>query len=66
MRRSKMKIEKNPAPVPETMPEEPALLERASAPTLRDLREWAKDLLKTIEAKTESTSPDDGLPQRED
>jgi hypothetical protein len=61
-----MKIEKNPAPVPETTPEEKALLERASAPTLRDLREWAKDLLKTIEAETDLSSPDDWFPHRKD
>jgi hypothetical protein len=64
-----MKIEKNPAPVPEATPpseEDIALLERASAPTVRDLREWAKDLLRAIEAEMELTSPGDGLQRQED
>jgi hypothetical protein len=64
-----MKIEQNPAPVPEATPlseEDKAVLERASAPTVRDLREWAKDLLRTIEAEMELTSPDDGLRRQED
>ncbi|HEX5082596.1 MAG TPA: hypothetical protein VFY40_11160 [Blastocatellia bacterium] len=64
-----MKIEKNPAPVHEATPpseEGKTLLERASAPTVRDLREWAKDLLRTIEAEMELTSPDDGLQRQGD
>jgi hypothetical protein len=60
-----MKIEENPALVTDAPPEE-ELLKRASAPTVRDLRAWAKDLLKTIETETELTSPNDRLPHRED
>jgi hypothetical protein len=52
-----------PAPTSKAAPDEEALLERASAPTLRDLREAHKDLLATIETETDSSSPDDGLPQ---
>jgi hypothetical protein len=55
-----------PAPTRKAAPEEEALLERASAPTLRDLREASKDLLATIEAETAPSSPDDGLPRQED
>ena len=55
-----------PAPTLKATPEEEALLERASATTLRDLREAPKDLLATIEAETDPSSPDDGLPQQED
>jgi hypothetical protein len=55
-----------PAPTRKATPEEEALSERASAPTLRDLREALKDLLATIEAETAPSSPDDGLPQQED
>jgi hypothetical protein len=55
-----------PAPTRKATPEEEALLERASAPTLRDLREATKDLLTTIEVETEPSSPDDGLPEQED
>jgi hypothetical protein len=51
-----MKIDlKDPAPVPEPTPEEESLLETASAPTLRDLREEAKDLFKRIESEPDST-----------
>ena len=55
-----------PAPTRKATPEEEALLERASAPTLRDLREAPKDLLATIEAETNPSSPDSGLPRQED
>ena len=55
-----------PAPTRKATPEDEALLERASAPTLRDLREAPIDLLTTIEAETGQSSPDDGLPQQED
>jgi len=55
--------EENPAPIPEAAPEE-ALLERSSAPTVRDLRAAAKDLFKTTEAESDSTPPNDGLPQQ--
>ena len=55
-----------PAPTCKAAPEEEALLERASAPTLRDLREAPKDLLRTIEAETDPSPPDDGLPQQDD
>jgi len=48
-----------PAPTRKATPEEEALLERASAPTLRDLREAPKDLLATIESETDLSSPDD-------
>jgi len=56
--------EKTPAPIHETAPEEEALLERASAPTVRDLRSAAKDLFTTTEAEAEldSTPPNDKLP----
>jgi hypothetical protein len=57
--------EKTPAPIHETASEEEALLERASAPTVRDLRSAAKDLFTTTVAKAEpdSTPPNDKLPQ---
>jgi hypothetical protein len=55
-----------PAPTRTATPEEEALLERASAPTLRDLREATKDLLTTIEAETDPSPHDDGLPQQDD
>jgi hypothetical protein len=55
-----------PAPTRKATPEEEALLERASAPTLRDLREAHKDLLRTIEAEKDSSLPHDGLPQQDD
>ena len=52
--------EERPALVSEATPEEEALLERSSAPTLRDLRAVAKDLLANIEAEKDSASRDDG------
>ena len=55
-----------PAPTRKATPEEEALLERASAPTLRDLREATKDLLTTIEAETDPSPHDVGLPQQDD
>ena len=51
--------EENPAPTREASPEEEALLERSSAPTLRDLRARAKDLFTFIET-------DPALPEQED
>ena len=57
--------EQNPAPIQEGAPEEEALLERSSAPTVRDLRAAAKDLLTIIEAEPDSTPPNDGLQQEE-
>lgn len=56
--------EKNPAPVSEATPEEETLLERSSAPTLRDLGAAAKDLFTTTEAEPDPTPPDDGLPRQ--
>jgi len=61
--------EKNPAPNPEITPGEELveeLVERASAPTVRDLREAVKDLFTTIEKDLGATSPDDKLPRRPD
>jgi len=55
--------EENPALIQEDTPEEEALLERSSAPTVRDLRAAAKDLFKTAEAEPDSTPPNDGLLQ---
>jgi len=49
----------NPGPTHETTQEEEALLERSSAPTLRDLRAWARDLLT-------ATEPDPASPEQED
>lgn len=57
--------EKNPTPIHEATPEEESLLERSSAPTLRDLRAAAKDLLTTIEAEAELTSPNDRLTEKQ-
>lgn len=56
--------EERSALVSEARPEEEALLEMSSAPTLRDLRAVAKDLLTDIEAETDSTSPDDRTSQQ--
>jgi hypothetical protein len=55
----------NPAPVLETTPEQEALLKRASAPTLRDLRTAAKCLFPNAETETDSPSMDDSLSQQE-
>jgi hypothetical protein len=44
--------------------EEEALLERSSAPTLRDLRGGAKDLFTNIEAEPDPSSPNDRRPQQ--
>ena len=57
--------EENPALIQEDTPEEEALLERSSAPTVRGLRAAAKDLLTIIEAGPDSTPPNDG-PQQEE
>jgi hypothetical protein len=57
--------EETPAPINEATPEEEELLERSSAPTVRDLRAAAKDLLTIIEAEPDSTPPNDG-PQQEE
>jgi hypothetical protein len=51
--------EENPALTHEAAPEEEALLERSSAPTLRDLRGAAKDLFMTIESEPDPVSSDD-------
>jgi hypothetical protein len=55
----------NTAPIHETAPEEEALFEKSSAPTIRDLRAAAQDLFTTAEAEaeTDSTPPNDKLPQ---
>ena len=55
--------EENPTPIHETAPEEEALLERSSAPTVRDLRAAAKDVFTTDEEEPDSTPPNDKLPQ---
>jgi hypothetical protein len=52
-----------PALIDEVKPEEEALLETSSAPTVLDLRAAAKNLFKTTEAEPDSTPPNDGLPQ---
>ena len=57
--------EENPALIQEDTPEEEALLERSSAPTVRDLRAAAKDLFKTTEAEPDSTPPNGGFTQGE-
>jgi len=57
--------EENPALIQEDTTEEEALLERSSAPTVRDLRAAAKELLTVIEAEPDSTPPKDGLRQEE-
>jgi len=57
--------EENPALIQEDTTEEEALLERSSAPTVRDLRAAAKDLLTIIKAEPDSTPPNDGLRQEE-
>jgi hypothetical protein len=54
----------NPALIHEATPEEEDLLERASAPTLRDLRGAAEDLFTTIEAEPDPAPPDDRSLQR--
>lgn len=56
--------EENPAPIHETASEEKALMERSSAPTVRDLREAAKDLFTTTEEESDSTPPNDKLPHQ--
>jgi len=57
--------EENPARIHEATPGEEALLERSSAPTLRDLRAQAKNLFKITKAEPDSTPPNDGLQQGE-
>jgi hypothetical protein len=54
-----------PALIQEDTTDEEALLERSSAPTVRDLRAAAKDLLTIIEAEPDSTPPKDGFQQKE-
>jgi hypothetical protein len=49
----------NPEPIHEGAPEEDTLLERSSAPTLRDLRGAAEDLFMTIEAEPDPAPPED-------
>lgn len=64
--------EENPAPIQEAAPEEGPLLDleeepllgRSSAPTVRDLRDAAKDLFTNTEAEPASTPPDDRFPQK--
>jgi hypothetical protein len=56
--------EETTAPIHEATSEEEGLLERSSAPTLRDLRGIAKDLFTNIEAESDPTSPNDGRPQQ--
>jgi hypothetical protein len=56
--------EEKPEPIRVATSEEEALLERSSAPTLRDLRDAAKDLFTNIEAEPDPTSPNDGRPQQ--
>jgi hypothetical protein len=56
----------NQAPVAEITQDEEELSERASAPTLRDLRAWAKDLLTTLEKEADLASPDDAPSRQED
>jgi hypothetical protein len=56
----------NPPPVSNAAPEEEALLERSIAPTVRDLRSAAKDLLTTIEPEADSTSPNERLTEQLD
>jgi hypothetical protein len=57
--------EEDPAPNHEGTPKEAGLLERSSAPTVRDLRAAAKDLFTTVESEADSTSPDDSPQQQE-
>ena len=56
--------EETHAPIHEASSEEEALLERSSAPTLRDLRGAAEDMSKTMESEPDPTSPNDRLPKR--
>lgn len=49
--------EENPARIDEITPEEEAALERAKAPTVRDLRAAAKDLFTMIEEQPDKTWP---------
>jgi hypothetical protein len=56
----------NPAPISEATPEEEALLERSSAPTLRDLWAAAKDLFTNIEEASNSITPEEGFPRQDD
>jgi hypothetical protein len=49
--------EKTPAPIRETAPAEEELLQKASAPTVRDLLAAAKDLFTTTEAEADPDSP---------
>jgi len=66
VKKKKMTVnEENPAPIHETAPEEEALFEKSSAPTIRDLRAAAKDLFTTAEAEVrpDSTPPNGKLTQ---
>ena len=64
MKKKRMTVnEETPPLINEVTPEEEELLERSSAPTVRDLRAAAKDLFKTAEAEPDSTPPNDGLLQ---
>jgi len=51
--------EETPSLINEVTTEEEELLERSSAPIVRDLRAAAKDLFKTTEAEPDSTPSDD-------
>ena len=57
--------EETPALINEVTPEEEELLERSSAPTVRDLRAASKGLFKITEAGPDLTPPNDGLPREE-
>jgi hypothetical protein len=56
----------NPASISKRLPEEEeALLERASAPTLRDLRTAAEGMFTNVEAETDSSSSDESVSRHE-
>ena len=66
MKKKRMTVnEETPPLINEVTPEEEELLERSSAPTVRDLRAAAKGLFKTTDAEPDSTPPNDGLLQKE-
>jgi len=56
--------EEIPAPTREATLEEESLLERASAPTLCDLRGAAQELFTATEAEPNRTPPNDRRPQQ--
>jgi hypothetical protein len=58
VKKKKMTVnEENPAPIHETAPEEEALFEKSSAPTIRDLRAAAIDLFTAAEAEAGPNLP---------